>query len=168
MVRVQTDSTDMTAPAHRMSSAPIVKEVKMPIPQYNCNITKWPLISLFFHLSLYFLTVLCTCFCPRIWFWLMILICLHDSLSLVYLYGCSDSSYGGCNVNEGISQTLYNRPIILFISSRLFRHWWLLKHFISLAYLTFRFEIIWFILHYGIWVCTCHLFINLLTFLKYI
>ncbi len=32
--------------------------------------------------------VLSTCFCPRIWVWLMILTCLHDSLSLVYLYGC--------------------------------------------------------------------------------
>ncbi len=63
---------------------------------------------------------------------------------------------------------LYNRPIILFISRRLFRHWWLPKHFISLTYLTFRFEIIWFILHYGICVRTWHLFINLLTFLKYI
>ncbi len=45
---------------------------------------------------------MCTCFCPTIWLWLSILICFHDSLSLVYLYGCLDSSYWGHIANEGI------------------------------------------------------------------
>ncbi len=37
-----------------------------------------------------------------------------------------------------------------------------------LTYLIFKFEIVSFILHYGICIRTCHLSINLLTFLKYI
>ncbi len=29
-------------------------------------------------------------------------LCLHDSVSLVYIYGCLDSSYWGYIANEGI------------------------------------------------------------------